>query len=109
MKVQDYEKTINAIDSKTVDFLEALDGVDPKSEDCEKISANLKTLQETEKLAIECKNAHIAGKVPGWMTAIAGLIISTFFGVVVLREEKKGGVVSSQAINFFDKVSRKIG
>jgi hypothetical protein len=107
IKLQEYDKSIRIIDSLTADVEERLAQVDPASEEYSRLAANLKTLQESKREEIECKNSYISGKVPSWMTGLLGVGVSLLCGGVVLREEKKGGVVSSQAVNVWDKLSRK--
>lgn len=109
MKLTDFDRSIDVIDAEVVDILDRLDGMDPTSEEYEKAARNLKTLQEAKSVEVRNKSEHLNGKVPTWATTIAGSAIAVFFGVVVMKVEKGGGVISSQAINMWDKVVRKIG
>ena len=107
MKLKDYDKSIEVMDKESADILEKLDGMDASSDEYKRTVENLKTLQEAKQIEVRNKSEHLSGKVPGWATAIFGSVLGVLFGGIVLKEERKGGVVSSQAIALWDRVIRK--
>lgn len=107
MKLKDYDESIGVIDKTCTEVLETLDGLDPRSDEYATAAQNLKTLQEAKQIEVRNKSEHLSGKVPAWATGILGTAVAVLFGAVVMKEERNGGVVSSQAVNLFDKVVRK--
>lgn len=109
MKLKDYDQSIDVMDKEVEDILDRLDKMDPTTEEYEKAARNLKLIQEAKQVEVRNKSEHLNGKVPAWVTSIAGSAIAVIFGAVVMKVEKGGGVISSQAINVWDKVVRKLG
>lgn len=107
MKVKDFDLSIDVLDAEQTTIMERLAGLDPTSDEYRKAADSLKSVAETEQIKIRNRNDHVAGKIPPWAVGIFGTVVGVLFGGVVLREEREGGVVSSQAINFWDKVVRK--
>ena len=107
MKSADFNATIDILDGEASTLVEKLDGLDPASDEYGKVAHNLKTIQEAKQIEVRNLSEHRSGKVPGWVQGVLGTVIATAFGAVVMRVESRGGVVSSQAINLWDKVIRK--
>ena len=107
MKLKDYDQSIDLLDAEVTDIMEHLNGKDPASEEYKKAAESLKLMQEAKQIEVRNKGDYLNGKVPTWATGILGTVLAIFFGGVVLREERNGGVVSSQAISLWDKVVRK--
>lgn len=108
MKLKDYDKTIDIMDLEVAAALDKLTDYDDKSsEEALKTAQYIKTLQESKQTEVRNKNEHKEGLVPKWVTTLAGSVMGLIFGGVILREEHRGGVVSSQAINLWDRVIRK--
>ena len=108
MKLKDYDKTIDLMDLEVATALEKLTDLDDKSsEEALRTAQYVKILQEAKQTETRNKAEHKEGLVPRWATTLIGSALGIFFGGVILREEHKGGVVSSQAINLWDRVIRK--
>ena len=111
MKNKDYNQSIDVLDAEATSIIERLDGLDPTTEEYKVAADNLKTLQEAKQIEVRNKSENLAGKIPAWGTALISSIVGVgtalTFGWKVLTEERGDGVVSSQAVNVFDKVIRK--
>lgn len=107
MKLKDYDQSIEVFDAEATTIVEKLQELDPTSDEYRKAAENLKTIQEAKQIEVRNKSEHLSGKVPSWATGLLGTVIAVLFGGVVLKEERAGGVVSSQAISLWDKVVRK--
>jgi hypothetical protein len=107
MKLRDYDQSIDLLDVEVTDIIEHLDGKDPSSDEYRKAAESLKLVQEAKAIEVRNKSEHLAGKVPAWATTLVGSALGVLFGWKVLRVERADGVVSSQAINLWDKVIRK--
>lgn len=111
MKLKDYDLSINVLDAEMASILERMEGLDPTSDEYRKAAESLKVIQESKQIEVRNKSEHLSGKIPGWAVAIGTTVFGTlsaiFFGRKVLNIELEDGVVSSQAINVFDKVIRK--
>lgn len=107
MKLKDYDKSIDVLDAEVTDIMEHLAGKDPSTDEYRKAADSLKVMQEAKQIEVRNKSEYLAGKVPAWATGVLGTVLAVLFGGVVLREERNGGVVSSQAISLWDKVVRK--
>jgi hypothetical protein len=107
MKWKDYDQSIEVLDAETTTIVEKLSNLDPTTDEYQKAAMALKTIEEAKQTEVRNKSEHLNGLVPGWATALIGTFVGVLFGGVVLREERAGGVISSQAIALWDKVVRK--
>ncbi len=107
MKLKDYDQSIDLLDGEVTDIIEHLDGKDPSSDEYRKAAESLKLMQEAKQIEVRNKGDYLAGKVPAWATTLIGSAVGILFGWTVLREERADRIVSSQAINLWDKVVRK--
>ena len=112
MKLKDYDMSINVLDAEMASILERMEGLDPTTDEYRKAAEALKAIQESKQIEVRNKSEHLSGKIPGWAvtigTSIFGAFVATVFGKKVLNIELDGnGVISSQAINVWDKVIRK--
>lgn len=107
MKLKDYDANIEEFEERRKKVLKKLDTLDPASEEYTKAAENLKLVQESKEIEVSCKNDTWRSKIPQWGVTIFGSAVAVVFGFVVRRDEKNEGVISSQAVNIFDKVVRK--
>lgn len=108
MKMKDYEDTLELSRSEIDDVYEQLSKIkDKSSEEYRNTLASLNALKEDMFETERCKSERLSGKIPSWATALFGSTLGVIFGAVVLKVEKAGGVVSSQAISLWDRVIRK--
>lgn len=110
MKLKDHDATIDRMDKEVHKQLEKLEGItDP--DEYAKVAKNIETMQGSKQIEIRNKVEALCGKIPPWATGLFGTVLGTTvawaFGKQVMNEERAGGVVSSQAINLWDKVIRK--
>ena len=107
MKWKDYDQSIEVLDAEASTIVEKLSGLDPTTDEYHKAATALKTIEEAKQTEVRNKSEHLNGLVPAWATGLIGTFVAVLFGSVVLKEERAGGVVSSQAIALWDKVIRK--
>jgi hypothetical protein len=107
MKLKAFEKNIQMFDEEVEKAQEKLTGLEPGTEEYDKVCESIKKLQENKQIEVENKVKTKNGLVPMWATTLAGFGVSLLFGGKVLKEERAGGVISSQAVNVWDKISRK--
>ena len=108
IKTKDWDETIKTMEAKALKVARKLDSLDESSPDYEQTAKNTKMMFESEKLAVECKNAYEDGRVPGWLSKAIGAGISLAFGVAVLVADQKGVMaIGTSAVNLWDKISRK--
>lgn len=107
MKLKEYDKAIE-VHSAEVDRIEdMLTGLDPTTDEYRKAAEALRIMNEVKQTEIRSKNDDLSGRIPAWATGILGTVVAVLFGTAVMKVEQNGGVVSSQAINLWDKVVRK--
>lgn len=106
-KLEEHERSIEVLDGTETDILERLSDLDPTTEEYRKAAENLKLVAEAKRQEVENFNTTRNNLVPSWATGLIGTAVAVLFGGLVMGIEQKGGVVSSNAINFWDKVIRK--
>lgn len=107
MNQKEFDRTLDLFDAETTTIMGRLAELDPASDEYRKVRESLESLTESTQKEVRSKNDHLAGRVPPWATAAFGTIVGLLFGGVILREERSGGVVSSQAVNVWDKIVRR--
>ena len=106
-KLKEYDQAIE-VHAAEVDRVEdKLTSLDPTTDEYRKCAEALKLVSETKQTEIRSKNEYLNGKVPQWATALAGSIIAVFFGVGVMKFEQNGGMITQNAVSFWDKIVRK--
>lgn len=107
MKLSEYDKAIEVHSAEVDRIQDKLTGLDPTTDEYRKAAEALKIMNEVKQTEIRSKNEDLSGRIPPWVTGIFGTVVAVLFGSAVMKVEQNGGVVSSQAISLWDKVTRK--
>ena len=103
---KDFKETIKSLDTEIARVEAHLEKLDPASDEYEKVSKNLQTMLNAKATEVSSKNETWKSLVPAWATGLFGSVISIGVFRAVLHEERDGGLISTQAVNVFDKVIR---
>ena len=106
-KLKEYDQAIEVHASEVDRIEDKLTSLDPTTDEYRKCAEALKLVSETKQTEIRSKNEYLNGKVPQWATALFGSAIAVAFGAAVMRFEQAGGMITQNAVNFWDKIIRK--
>ena len=106
-KLEELEKSFEVMDATETSIMEKLNDLDPTSEEFTVATENLERVSKAMKDKVDTINSVRNGILPTWATTLIGTAIAVGFGGAVMAVEQNGGVVSSNAISFWDKVIRK--
>ena len=106
-KRKDFDSTIDVMDSEMADILEKLSTMDKNSEEYKLTAENLAMVAQAKQTECKSKGEWLSSLIPDWVKTFGSMAVAGVFGIAVLKEERGGGVISTQALNVWDKFIRR--
>lgn len=112
VRLRDYELDIANINEEINEVHAKLTNKDTTSEQRKALREERGELLEQQQTAIRTRNEYTSGIVPGWLIGLIGTGLSALsswyvFKKVLHLETDGEGIFSGQAVNLWDKVTKK--
>ncbi len=106
MKCRKFNQNLDLIDQEMDNLFEELGDHKPTSDEYSQLREQIDGWCETQQRIVKSKSEHLSGKVPQWLVTGLCFMGSLFIGSKVWKKEEDGAVVSNQAINIWERLTR---
>ena len=104
MKGKDYNINIDILDEELDRLQEMMTGMDPLSDDYDKLCDRIKKIQESKLLEHKCYSEHKEHLVPEAFPKVLSTVVSGLLIHKIYSGEKAGMVISSAATTLLGKL-----
>lgn len=107
MKYRQFNQNLDLIDQEVDGLFEELKDHKPTSDEYKQLRENIDGWCETQQRVVKSKSEYLAGKVPQWLVTGLGFLGSLLIGKKLWKKEEDGVVISNQAVNIWEKLTRR--